>query len=349
MKKILSILLTTLAIGTATAQTPVEGLTYFLPKTSLRVHLLIEKRAFTPGRLAAYAERYMKLPCQMEPETTYHVVGVDIEAVGVPDSAKQYEVPLTKKHTIFKLERDANGVLTAVNTTGPAAVRRVPFKAAPKPKPLNEADYMDEEILAATSSAKMAALIAQEIYDIRDARNQLTRGEAETMPTDGAQMKLMMQGLDQQETALLQVFKGTTVIDTTETTIAFTPTEATEGQLLFRLSKYLGMTDNDDLGGSPYYISVEDEHVIPTLDAQAVAANDKGKEEAFIHVALPGKIKVTVSDEKGKRLQQAELYAAQFGRTEALSNELFGKKQTCHIKLNAVTGNVDELVIEPLR
>ncbi len=349
MKRPIATLIATLALVMAVAQEPAQGLTYSLPKTSLRIHLLIEKRQFTPGRLAAYAEKYMKLPCRLEPETTYSIVGVDIEAVGVPDTAHLYNVPLNKRHTIFRLEQAPGGMLTAVNASAQPTTPRRAFSPAPRPKPLNAADYMDADVLAAASSAKMAELIAQDVYDIREARNQLTRGEADAMPADGAQLKLMMEGLNSQEEALMQVFRGTTTADTTETTIAFTPELPGGRHLLFRLSSHLGLTDVDDLGGAPFYVNIDDEHTLASLPTSAQTAQGKTADEAYLHVILPGRVKVTLTDEQGKALLQRELYAAQFGRTEALSNDLFGKRQTCHIHLSPVTGAIEDIVVEPLK
>lgn len=45
---------------------------------------------------------------------------------------------------------------------------------------------MTEEILIAGSTAKMAELVAKEIYNIRESKNSLTRGQADYMPKDGA-------------------------------------------------------------------------------------------------------------------------------------------------------------------
>ena len=34
-----------------------EGAVYFLPKTAIRINLLVEKTTYTPGDFAAYAQR----------------------------------------------------------------------------------------------------------------------------------------------------------------------------------------------------------------------------------------------------------------------------------------------------
>ena len=41
-------------------QTP-DGVVYYLPKTAVRIHLLIEKQTYTPGQFARSAEHYLRL------------------------------------------------------------------------------------------------------------------------------------------------------------------------------------------------------------------------------------------------------------------------------------------------
>ncbi|MBF1541189.1 MAG: DUF4831 family protein, partial [Prevotella salivae] len=46
---------------------------------------------------------------------------------------------------------------------------------------------------------------------------------------------------------------------------------------------------------------------------------------------------------------KTECYATQFGRTEELSSELFGKKMTTRIVLDPVTGNARKLEVVPIQ
>ena len=82
---------------------------------------------------------------------------------------------------------------------------------------------MNEETLAAGSTAKMAELIAQDIYEIRESRNLLVRGQADNMPKDGEQLRLMLNQLDKQDQAMTSLFIGITEKDTTEHTITVIP------------------------------------------------------------------------------------------------------------------------------
>nr|WP_314754797.1 DUF4831 family protein [uncultured Prevotella sp.] len=332
----------------AMAQEPVNGATYFLPKTGVKFKLLIEKSTYTPGEMANYADRYMKLSnVGMQPQTQYRLIRVNIHAIGLPDSTKQFTALIDKKHSIISLDRDENGVLMAVNDKSVRPTPPQPFRPGPKTTPPNPRDFFTEDILAAGNKPRMAELIAQEITDIRESRNLLTRGEAEFMPKDGEQLKIMLAQLTRQEKALLQAFQGTTQVDTLEQEITFIPQKDGEKTLLFRFSKHYGLVEADDLSGNPYFAQVEDLRTVQTIKPMIAYDGKKSKDDCGIAVNLPGKIKITLIDFTEPHYT-FELYAAQFGRVEPLSGELFGKKFTTHLLLDPVTGNVNRLETEPL-
>ena len=346
MRKIATLLLSFIAFATH-AQQLVDGSTYYLPKTVVQFRIRVEKTNYKPGDLAIYSGKYLKMDdVETEPSTSCRIINIQVTSVGIPDTTQRHVAVMDKKHSIISLSRDDNGILLAVNAEGSKAEQPQPFVPARKPAPLNPRDYMNADILAAGSKPKMAELIASEIYEIRDSRNQLTRGEADNMPKDGEQLRIMMANLDKQERALMQMFTGTTEKDTTETVLTFMPEKEVNRQLLFRFSKKLGLVDADDLSGRPFYISVEDLHYLPTLSLPD--DGKKSKDASGICVNLPGKIRLSLFDGT-QPLAKNELYAAQFGRTESLSGELFGKKMTTKIVLDPVTGNARKLEIIPLQ
>ena len=344
MRKLITALLLSAATLQAGAQETIEGTTYFLPRTELRIALLIEKTSFTPGDFAIYSDKYMKIPVKDEQSTTYRIVDAKMTTVGVPDTAKQYKLLVDRKHSIANVSRDDDGVLMAINAIGKKAPLPQPFRAARHPLSLSPKDYMTQDMLQAGSTAKMAELTAKEIYDIRDSRNQLSRGESDNLPKDGEQLKLMLAGLDIQEKALLQTFEGVTTQDTTEVILTYIPTEETAKQVFFRFSKKLGLVDADDLGGEPCYIRIEDSKLTAPLEVNS-EANKKSKDNIGLNVSLPGKIKVKVFTLDKTWIDQ-DIYAAQFGRTESLSGNLFSKNFTSHLLLNPSTGLVERLETE---
>ncbi|MCD7713358.1 MAG: DUF4831 family protein [Prevotella sp.] len=343
MKKLIISLILMLPSAALSAQ---EELAYFLPKTELRFRILVEKSEYTPGEFAKYSERFLRKAADDKPSTTYRLVGINMFTTAIPDSSKQFTVPLDKKHTVFTVDCASNGVLMAINAKRKEATIPEDFVPA-KPAPIiNPHDYMSEEILSAGSLSKMAELTAREIYDIRSARNDLNRGEADYMPSDAGQMQIMLSNLDKQETILTQTFQGVTRRDTTQYELTFIPEGDTGKEVLFRLSKYLGLVDNDDMGGVPYYIKVEDLKIIPELKT-AADGEKRSKDDAGITVNQPGKIRVCIL-ESDRTLAQFEAYAAQYGSMTSLSSSLFSKKVTSHVQLNPVNGLVESLETEPV-
>lgn len=349
MKHLLSTLLFS-ALATlpalAAGETQTDGLSYYLPKTAVQMHVLVEKTVTTPGVLNAYSEVYFKTPAQQTETTDYRIVGVTFATTAVRDEAKHYTVAIDKKHSVLSVDCDDNGVLRAINTKAPKTAAPKTFSPAPKTAALDPRDYMTQDILAAANLPKMAQLVAQEIYDTRESRTLLARGEAEFMPKDGEQLRLMFDQLNRQETALMQLFQGATTVDTTECIITLVPEKEQKHVVAFRFSKKFGLTPADDLSGEPYYVDITDEN----LTAEAPETNelaDKIKDNFQLGVCLPGKIRLTLSN-NGTDIAKYELWAAQFGRTEMLNGALFGKKMTSKIVLDSATGAVVELRTEPL-
>lgn len=348
MKHILLSLLLFCSVAASAQNEPTQGTTYFLPKTGLRFALLVEKTSYKPGDLAAYSEKYFKKRASTEAETSYRIVGQSLSTYALPDTAKRYTLVIDRKRSVLNVDLDENNILKAVNDKGRSYAEPTPFRAAPKTAHLNPQDYLTEDILSAGSRAKMAQLLAQEIYDIRDSRNLLTRGEAEFMPKDGEQLKLMLQQLSQQEQALTSMFLGTTTVDTVEQEVLFVPEKKTAKELLFRFSQKLGMVDKDDLAGTPYYISITDEHVIqPLKEAMPEEKVKKAKDDIGLNVNMPGRIRVEVLH-NGRAGQTYHVQAAQFGRIESLSADLFGKKMLTQIVLNPINGNVESIKTQPI-
>ena len=330
--------------GTMRAQD--EGVAYCLPKTAAKFTLKIEKTTYTPGDFAEYAQRFLRVKASTEKDVAYRIIGCTMDVYAEPDTARRFVLKVGDKRGIGNVALDDKGILLAVNDQPmPLTAQAKAFVAAPKSPKTNPRDYLSQEILAAGSNQKMAELTAQDIYDIRDSRNQLSRGEADFMPKDGEQLKLMLAQLNTQEQALTQVFQGTTVKDTTEQVVTIIPTKGEKKMLAFRFSRHFGLTANDDLAGAPYYAVVDDEHIIDELPA--TGDGKKQKDDLQIGVSLPGKIKLSLTAD-GRTIAQYSTYAAQFGRVEMLSGALWGKKITSHIVLNPVTGNVVSLKSEPL-
>jgi hypothetical protein len=317
-----------------------DGAVYFLPKTAIRVTVQVEKTTYTPGEFCKYADRYLRLKdVPVSASETYRITAIRQEATAVADTTKGYTVKFDPKTVASNIALSDDGVLLAINATPKAVPLQAKFTPAPQPEMADPRQYMSEEILAAGSSAKMAELTAQDIYEIRESRNLLVRGQADNMPKDGAQLQLMLHQLDVQDRSLTSLFAGTTVRDTVEHSFTIVPNKDTDCELLFRFSKKLGMVDDDDLAGVPYYIKITNLHTAPMPDADS---KKKQKQEQGVYVNVPGKMKSIIFN-ASENLVTTEFPAAQFGNVELLSGVLFNKRYTTRLWLNPVTGAVDRL------
>ncbi|MBP5771229.1 MAG: DUF4831 family protein [Bacteroidaceae bacterium] len=347
-----------LGLGTASmnAQTEVsefrpgltlEGVNYFLPKTVFEVVVKAEKAVTQPGEFAEYAERYLRQKDVPQTESTsWTLKSISLMPYGVPDENKAYSIKLRPKTAAPLVSMTEDGLLLGINTqVDPEPVPELP-KGEPAPKPLNGRDYMTHDILSAGSTAKMAQLTAEEIYDIRDSRNALVRGEADNTPKDGQQLKLMLDNLDLQERALGSMFKGQTLTSTEVMTFDYEPTtdstEVGEPQLLCRFSRRLGLVAADDLSGEPVWITIKPLGKLPVAEENADVARKKAKMEQGVYVNQPLRARVVVSM-GGQTLMTTEVPIAQLGTTEILSDALFNKHMETRVTIHQHTGSVKQI------
>lgn len=348
MKKTI-ILLSLLALSTASAVAQTEvlagvmrgkdyGVTYRLPQTEIAIEVQTTLHTYTPGEFCKYADRYLRMDnISTEKQQYWTLDEVKTSVVGVPDPDKVYFVKLKDKSTAPLMELTEDGIVRTINVpfsgqkaATQAAVATTVADELPDPR-----TFLTEEILMANSTVKMAELVAKEIYTIRESKNDLLRGEADNMPTDGAQLKLMLDNLNLQEAALTAMFTGKTVQQTQTTTVRLTPREMTD-EVALRFSSRLGVVGSDNLAGEPVYISVKDMHTLPALGEDEVAAEKKLEGVAY---NVPGKARVSVTY-RGQSLFQGEVPVTQFGTTEYLAAVLFNKNVTTKVYFDTVTGGL---------
>jgi hypothetical protein len=273
------------------------------------------------------------------------LISVQQEPFAVADTSKCYAVKYDAKTSACNVRLSDEGILLAINqdVKQQAPIKKVnehriaPIAKSPK-------SYLSEEILSAGSTSKMAELTAQEIYEIRESRGMLAKGQADFMPKDGEQLRLMLQELSTQDQALTSLFTGVTTSDTTTHTITYLVDKPVKRDVLFRFSSDFGLVDSDDLSGTPYYIYIED---LKTVAEPAPVDPKKAAkpQQAGIYVNIPGKMRSTIFDAK-TQIVANDFPAPQFGNVELLSGALFNKRYTSRLLLHPLTGAVEKLEAE---
>lgn len=314
-----------------------EGIVYYLPKTELDVEVVATKITYTPGEFCQYANRYLRLTdVSAQPDEYWEIKSIKVISTGIPDHDNAYAVKLKDKTATSQVELTPDGIIKAINTTSPNVTEAPKQTPTTEKKRLDPRSFMTEEILMAGSTAKMAELVAKEIYNIRESKNSLTRGQADYMPKDGEALKLMLENLEQQEKAMAEMFSGVTTREEKTFTFRMVPTENIKDKVVFRFSNKLGILDAENLAGAPIYLSVNSQDALPTAEEKALRA--KKKVEGVIY-NIPGKAMVTVASPT-QRYFEGELPVTQFGATEVLIDNLFNKKVNTRVTFNPATGAI---------
>ncbi|MCF0194655.1 MAG: DUF4831 family protein [Bacteroidaceae bacterium] len=322
----------------------VEGVTYCLPRTALRFVVTAQKEVFAPGELNKYADRYLRISdARTEAETKWTIKDVQVEAYGQPDTTKYYSIAFRSKTIAPFVTLARDGRILAIRDEGqdielPAVPQREAATAAPDPN-----RFFTQEMLTVGSRAKLAELVAQEIFETRDGARSLVRGESESTPKDGKQLEMMLASLTEREEALTSLFTGTTQTSTEVFTFTYVPEKPVDGEMICRFSSYLGLVDNENLAGAPIYLTVRALESMPKTENNAAADKKRAKlEEEGVVYNVPVMTEVKVYDTKRTYVKK-EMPMAQFGRVEILSDVLFNKKATTRVLFDGATGAIKQL------
>lgn len=310
------------------------GVTYALPKTQIEIEVKVNKITYTPGEFGKYADRYLRLNnISVDPKEYWELTSVKVKPVGVPDKENVYFVKMKDKTVAPLIELTEDGIIKSINVPIEGK-KTLPAKTiVPAQKKVNPRDFLTEEILMASSTAKMAELVAKEIYNIRESKNALVRGQADNMPKDGAQLKLMLDNLEEQERAMTEMFSGTYNRKEKIYTIRLNPAKEMNNEVAFRFSKKLGVVANNDLAGEPVYITLKN------LKTVNIPLDDGKKKVDGVAYNVPGKASISLTQGKDV-LFEDEVPVTQFGTVEYLAPALFNKNSTIKVTFNPVTGGL---------
>ena len=325
----------------------IEGVSYFLPRTALRMVIKAEKKVITPGDFHTYAFKYLRLQdVPVQSSVSWTVTDISLHPYGVPDSTKAYSIKLKSRTVAPLLSLTADGLLLGINTDNVAeeSLPSVPTGGVTLPgiHSKQARKYMNRDMLLAGSTAKMAELVAAEIYEIRESRDALLRGEADNTPKDGAQLKLMLDNLDAQHNALISLFVGTTEVSEHYYVMDIIPSELTNKEVLFRFSRWTGLVDADDMSGKPFYMSVRTLGSLPEPVALPEVEAKKAKLIRALYYNIPARAEVKIFDAE-RTYTAIELPMAQFGCQEILSGVLFDKTATTKVTFHQSTGGIKHI------
>lgn len=147
------------------------GVTYLLPKTEIEIVVEATKHTYMPGEFCKYADRYLRMNnVSADPDIYWTIDKLQTRVTGVPDKDNVYFVKLKDKTVAPLMELTEDGIVRSINM--PLSDRTVPATkiTATAQEIIDPRKFLTEEILMASSRAKMAELVAKEIYNIRESK-----------------------------------------------------------------------------------------------------------------------------------------------------------------------------------
>ncbi len=320
------------------------GLVYSLPLTALRIEVEARHESRKAGPYWQYAKKYIGTDRAVTHDSeSWTITRVRVTPYGVSDNSRQYLMQLKPGATTYIGVGD-DGMLLSINRRPePVKLSAAPVSNDEKTDRITPGEYLqyvDEDFIASQSSAKQARMLAENLMEIRDAKVSLTRGTADSMPTDGRQLELMLNSLAHQEAAMTSAFLGITDSETVTRTYTFIPEE--EGNsVLFRLSDFAGFVEPDDYSGAAVRVNVK------ITDAAQLPVDAKGETKKIpkdaVMYCVPGSAQVTLTLDDTV-LYDAELDFAQFGMEFGLNPALFtDKKSPSYAIFDPATGALSEI------
>lgn len=302
------------------------GLVYTLPVTAVRFDVTARHTVSHAGPYFQYAKKYIGTDKVVKEDSEHwEILSVKATPVGIPDTENEYLMQL-KPGALTSICVADDGMLLAINRDVDApAAPELPEDTRLKSEvgPRDYLQFVNEDFLASQSSAKQAQMLSESLMEVRDAKISLTRGTAETMPTDGRQLELMLNSLSQQEASMTAAFLGSVESQTVTRSFVFTPGEPGRS-VLFRMSDFAGFVAADDYSGEPVYVNVK------VTRRGEMPVDDKGDEKKVPRDAviynIPGAATVSLSH-GGKTLWSGDLECSQYGIQFGLQPTLFSDRK----------------------
>jgi hypothetical protein len=350
MKKIYALLLATAIVAPTLSaqQTHIltadkhneYGLVYTLPQTGICIDVTATRTVRLAGDYYQYAKKFVGADNVIkENSESWTINNVKVSMYGTPMTGEenQYLMQL-KAGALTSMCVADDGMLLAINTevTAPTLPDLPEDRTVTAPDMKEYLKYVNEDFLASQSSAKRAQMLSESLMEIRDSKVSLTRGTAETMPTDGRQLELMLNSLAHQEESIMTAFTGTEYTETYTRRYYYMPTEGGGRNVLFRMSSFAGFVAADDYAGDPVYINID------VTRRGKLPVDAKGEEKKWpkdgIAYNIPGAAKVKISY-SGTTLYENETEFAQYGVQFGLNPSLFSdKKERSFATFNPATG-----------
>lgn len=339
------------------AQTPIRhnalksndyGVVYSLPITQLDFEINITKTTYERGEYYQFAKQYLNIDNPiLEDKVVYSLNDIEIHNIGIPDKNESYFIQFRSNTVEPYVYLTKEGLICAINENPPIDEK---MKTSPSqtvsPPTVNAQSLLTEEILLAGSRSKQAELIAKQIFALRMSRSDILTGEAENMPPDGDAYKLVMDQINMQEKALIELFEGNVKTEDISKTISIIPTnENIDHEVIFRFSNKFGLVNAEDLSGEPVYLTLTNKNPQPQVELteRQIRELEKKFSDGVVY-NIPSKAQLTVNF-RNQVLANKEVDMVQYGSQDVLTRRMFdSRKQPIKVIFYPELGAIRQII-----
>lgn len=250
----------------------VEGITYALPRTGLKVHVKAVRKVFQPGPYAAYAEQLLGINnVNNRASSNWLISEVSMETFSEPDPEQVYKA---MGDGAFMLSLAANGCLAGVNTSGEAMQPKISPSNKTYQKPDSDDDFSFDYFTdtpsylpgdsinnfrpTKVSIEQKATQAAQRILDCRMNQYDLAALMMDGEHPDGKAYAVSLAELKRIEKNYIKLFVGRTTYKKETYSFDYVPSSKPDkAEVVFRISNENGVVSANDLSGKPVLIEFE--------------------------------------------------------------------------------------------
>jgi hypothetical protein len=314
----------------------VEGITYSLPRTGIRVYVKTMKEAFVPGPYAGYAEQLLGLKdVKTRPETKWTVTEIRIDAFAEPDPEQVFKA---MGDAAFNINLTADGRIAGINlpnvTPQPTALRTNKVAQIPDTLDNFSFDYLTDTPFyipgdstnnfqpIRVSAEKKAAEAAKRVLELRMHRFDMAAGMMDVPHPDGEAYKISREELIKMENNYVSLFAGRTTQKEDIYAFNFIPTKANgKGEVIFRISDEKGVVPATDLSGKPVMVEFEIEKTLIDKYQKMSESDNPAAGESGVYYRMPAMATVKILNDLNT-IATARLPIAQFGTVAPLPEEV---------------------------
>lgn len=310
---------------------PDNSVVYALPRTQLYLLVTFDEVTEEPGELSLYAQRYLGVSdAVLHSAKRYELKEIKLGSYGVPDDEQRYSINFKRNSTGAYVTLSPSGLLVGINSPD-AEVDELPEEERVElgqegihGNNVPVMSLLPPAYIQATTPAAKAAIVADEIYRIRESRTSVVSGESEQPFADGEALRIAVDRLDASERRLSELFVGSTEVVRSKKLVTELGAAEEGKYVACRFSEQYGLLQAEDLRGTPIYIEIEVIESAPELDERDQKRLERHLRNGIIY-RVPGLVRAVVTY-RGNRVTAAQIPVAQLGTLEVLETSLFSTR-----------------------